>query len=474
MKLKRIPILLRKVLVIILSTGMIVSGSVSNGYSLSVTEEKEIGEKLLYTVRASFPILDDPDLHLYINNIGQEVLEVAGIQFFDYHFYIVESNQFNAFAAPSGLIFFYTKLIESMNSEDELVSVLAHEIGHIVKRHLASRAKKGAIINIASMGAALAAIALGGGAVGSGLFAGSMAAGQSAQLYFSRQDEAEADQLAYQWMVDLHRDTQGQKRMLQTMRRITRYRSGQVPQYLLTHPDPEARLDYVEALISADAHKHEQVDEAVNFEFLRFKYRIMSLTDKGSTTRAYLAGKFSDSRASDFEVAMSRYGLSQIDRQQNNFEQSLKQLEEVIAYFPDKNILQVDKGIILGEMGSYNQAREIFEAVLKVEPYNLYAKYHLARVLDKIGEKGRAIELLQEVSMRMPEFSEAYFELGRILAGQGESIPSRYYLGKFNLYEGKLKLAKANFSQVAASADADADLKARSEESLELISRLEK
>jgi predicted Zn-dependent protease len=474
MKLKQTLLRLRKALAIVVSTSIIVSGSVSNGYSLSVTEEKELGEKLLYTIRASFPLLDDPDLHLYINNIGQEVLEVAGIQFFEYHFYIVESNQFNAFAAPSGLIFFYSKLIESMNSEDELVSVLAHEIGHIVKRHLASRAKKGAIINIASMGAALAAIALGGGAVGTGLFAGSMAAGQSAQLYFSRQDEAEADQLAYQWMVDLHRDTLGQKRMLQTMRRITRYRSGQVPQYLLTHPDPEARLDYVEALISADARKTEPVDEAVNFEFLRFKYRIMSLTDKGSTTRAYLAGKFSDSRSSDFEVAMSRYGLSQIDRQQNNFEQSLKQLDEVIAHFPDKNILQVDKGIVLGEMGNYSQAHDIFEDVLRVEPHNLFAKYHLARVLDKIGEKDRAIELLQEVSMRIPEFSEAYFELGRILSKQGQALPSRYYLGKFNLYEGKLKLAKANFSQVAASADVDAELKARSEEFLELISRLEK
>ena len=72
----------------------------------SVGEEKEVGEKLLYAVRSSFPILDEPDLHQYITDIGNEVLDVAGIQFFDYHFYVVESSQFNAFAAPSGLIFF--------------------------------------------------------------------------------------------------------------------------------------------------------------------------------------------------------------------------------------------------------------------------------------------------------------------------------------------------------------------------------
>jgi predicted Zn-dependent protease len=123
-------------------------------------------------------VIDDPDLQQYINELGKEVLEVAGIQFFDYRFYIVESNQFNAFAAPSGMIFFYTELIKAMNSEDELVSVLAHEIGHVVKRHLSSRVQKSAAINIASLGLALAALALGGGgAAAQTVMTGSLAAG---------------------------------------------------------------------------------------------------------------------------------------------------------------------------------------------------------------------------------------------------------------------------------------------------------
>ena len=241
----------KKIISLLLTGILIQSGSISAAHDFSIGEERELGEKLLYSVRASFPILGEPDLHQYINDLGQEVLQVAGLQFFDYRFYIVDSNQFNAFAAPSGLIFFYTKLIESMNSEDELVSVLAHEIGHVDKRHLASRMKKGKAINIASLGLALAAIAFGGaGAATQTLLAGSLAAGQSAQLYFSRQDEMEADLLAYKWIKDLHKNPDGQKEMLRTMRRITRYRSGQIPQYLLTHPDPEARLIMLSHLYS--------------------------------------------------------------------------------------------------------------------------------------------------------------------------------------------------------------------------------
>ena len=429
---------------------------------------------MLYTVRASFPIIGDPDLHQYINNIGREVLEVAGIQYFDYHFYIVNSSQFNAFAAPSGLIFFYSNLIESMNSEDELISVIAHEIGHVVRRHLASRMEKGAIINMATLGVALAALALGGGAVTQGLLTGSLAAGQSAQLHFSRQDETEADLLAYKWMRDLNRDTEGQKKMLQTMRRITRYRMNQIPQYLLTHPDPEARLDYVESLISADSDYKKKDDEQKDFSFLRFKYRIMSLDQNTSTMRALLASKISDARMSTFDVAMARYGLSQVDRQENNLEQSLKGLDQVIRDFPKQPMLLVDKAVVLGEMGNYNEAKILLEKVQTLEPYNMYATFNLAKLLNKLGQNEKSLKLFNRVSYQIPEFSDVYFEMGRILAQQGKANESRYYLGKFNLYEGKLKLAEANFRQASIAADVDNQIKQDSQEMLALIKRLKK
>lgn len=429
---------------------------------------------MLYTVRASFPIIGDPDLHQYINDIGREVLEVAGIQYFDYHFYIVNSSQFNAFAAPSGLIFFYSNLIESMNSEDEFASVIAHEIGHVVRRHLASRMEKGAIINMATLGVALAALALGGGAVTQGLLTGSLAAGQSAQLHFSRQDETEADLLAYKWMRDLNRDTEGQKKMLQTMRRITRYRMNQIPQYLLTHPDPEARLDYVESLISADSDYKKKDDEQKDFAFLRFKYRIMSLNQNTSTMRALLASKVSDARMSAFDVAMARYGLSQVDRQENNLEQSLKGLDQVIRDFPEQPMLLVDKAVVLAEMGNYNEAKILLEKVQTLEPYNMYATFNLAKLLNKLGQNEKSLKLFNRVSYQIPEFSEVYFEMGRILAQQGKSNESRYYLGKFNLYEGKLKLAEANFRQASTAADVDNQIKQDSQEMLALIKRLKK
>lgn len=466
--------ILKKIICPVLIATITLTGFNSAAQSFSVGEEKKVGEQLLYAVRSSFPIIDDPDLQQYLSNIGEEVLEVAGIQFFDYRFYIVESSQFNAFAAPSGLIFFYTKLIESMNSEDELISVMAHEVGHVVKRHLASRMSKGAVINIATLGAALAAIALGGGAAAQGVLAGSLAAGQSAQLHFSRQDEIEADLLAYQWMQELHRDTEGQKRMLQTMRRITRYRTEQIPQYLLTHPNPEARLDYVQSLIAADKDYSVDYDETQNFLFLRFKYRLLSLTERSSTARAFLAGKMSDSRASDFEKIMATYGMSQVELKSNNFDQALDRLDTVIEAFPRETLLLIDKAVVLAARGDLPQARLLLEQTLRRDPGNTYGKYQLAKILTTTGELDQALVLLQDIAFDTPEFSDVYFDIGRILSAQGKTIESRYYLGRYYLFEGKIKLAESNFREVEQKAGEGSELEDKSGEMLALIERIKK
>lgn len=458
-------------LLLILSLLQVVNPRLS--LSFTVGEEREVGEKLLYAVRAAFPIVGEPDIHQYINNLGDEVLTVAGVQYFDYRFYVVESEQFNAFAAPSGLIFFYTGLIESMTSEDELVSVLAHEIGHVVKRHLASRMKKGKIVNFATLGLALAAIAFGGGgAAAQALMTGSLAAGQSAQLHFSREDEIEADLMAYKWINDLQRDPYGQKEMLKTMRRITRYRMGQVPQYLLTHPDPEARLDYVEGLLAADHRVVRERTSENDFSFLRFKYRLVSMVKDSKAARAYLASKMSDSRSSEFDVTMARYGLSQLDRKENSLERALKQIDQVIEELPGKEILYVDRAILLAEMGQIEQAKKILKKASRNDPFNMHATYHLAKILNKTGDTEEALQLFFDVSYEMPEYSTVYFEIGKIFAQKGMEIESRFYLGKYNLYEGKLKLAASNFKQVFKSAQSDQKMKDESEKMLSLIEKL--
>lgn len=449
----------------------LISQSVLPAYSFNIGEERELGEKLLYSVRSSFDLIDDPDITEYITRVGESVIDVAGVQYFNYHFFVIDSKEFNAFAAPSGLIFFYSGLIESMNSEDEFVSVIAHEIGHIVKRHLASRLEKNKYSSMATLGLALAAVAF-GGAGAPALLTGALATGQSFTLHFSRQDEEEADLLAYGWMKKLHRDTEGQARMLKSMRRIARYRSEALPQYLLTHPNPEARLDTIESLMEVDKNTYEPDEANIDdFDFLRFKYRVLTQAATSLSFRARMASILAKENSSELQKDMAHYGMAQLARSENNFSAARSLLDQLIEKYPQKLNLIVDKGVLEYEAGDYDLAESLLRETIEKNRHDMYAIYTLGLLLQRTGRLPEAIQQFKILEQVMPEYANVYFSLGQIYSHQKKGGLANLYLGKFNLYEGKLELAGHNFK--AAARDSSLTEKER-KEAKTLLERIEK
>ena len=413
-------------------------------WALTIGEEKRVGDHLLYSVRRELSVLDDPDISQYINSLGKKVLENIGPQYFDYHFFVVKSEQFNAFAAPAGLVFFYTGLIETMQTEDELFSVLAHEIGHVVSRHIAQRLEKGGKVSAASLLLGIAGLALGVPALSSGLLIGSVAAGQAINLQYSREDEEQADRLSYGWMQKMQRDPAAMEDMLRTMRRITRYRMGsETPQYLLTHPNPEARLSYVESLLETDKKQpvKKPYKKTDNFDFLRFKYRVLMQAIDHDKIRIYCANTQASSKDREQQI-MARYGLALLATEDHNFDQALQHLAAVQENYPNKDILEIDKAVVLLEAGRADEARALLEQAGKRDPTDMYGAYQLATVELQRGNNPRAEQLLNRVVQVMPEYPKVYFDLGRIEADRKREGASIFYLGKYNLYQGKEKLAK--------------------------------
>jgi len=422
--------------------------------AFSIGEERMVGEQLLYTIRTEFTVLDDPDISQYINNLGQQVLHVIGPQYFDYHFFVIKSEQFNAFAAPSGLIFFYSGLIKTMKTENELLSVLAHEIGHAVSRHIAHRMDKQGKVGTATMLVGLAGLALGTAmgnpALAQGMLTGSMAANQSIGLSFSRQDEEQADRLSFDWMRALHRNPKAMKGMLKSMRRITRYRTNKLPPYLLTHPDPEARLNYVESLIELDEDQDKPgfYKKPDNFAFLRFKYRVLSQSIAADELRIYCANILASGRDPE-QVIMAHYGLSLLAAAETDFSRAVQELNIVRKKYPRRDILNVDLGTLYMQSGQLDKAIQFIRKAYKRDPTDMYAVFQLARAVTQKGNTGEAEKLYHEVARVMPEYSTLYYEIGRLKANQGKQGISNFYLAKYYLYEGKIRYAKQYLHRAA-------------------------
>src|SRR5215467_4195155 len=113
------------------SAAMAVLGEMSVGCAISQQQEVQIGTQQMQQVKAQLPIVQDREVNRYLNILGDSLAHVTQRRDLEWHFYIVNTNDFNAFALPGGFIYVNRGVIERATRMDELASVLGHEIGHV-------------------------------------------------------------------------------------------------------------------------------------------------------------------------------------------------------------------------------------------------------------------------------------------------------------------------------------------------------
>jgi len=162
----------------------------NNSFAVSIPEEKEIGKKFMKMVEGQRMILNDPIAEHMVNQVGRHIFSFLPPQPFNYSFYIIDDDVFNAFASPAANIFFYRGLITSLDSIDELAGIVAHEIAHAASRHVSESIDRSKYINIGSLAGMLAGVIIGstsGGDAGAAVMKSSMAVAQTSMLAFTRE-----------------------------------------------------------------------------------------------------------------------------------------------------------------------------------------------------------------------------------------------------------------------------------------------
>jgi predicted Zn-dependent protease len=98
--------------------------------------ETKLGSAEAADVEKEIGLVAAPALEKYVAEIGQRLSQDASVRTgITYRFQIVDMVAPNAFALPGGFIYVSRGLLALLNSEDELASVIAHEIGHVSARH---------------------------------------------------------------------------------------------------------------------------------------------------------------------------------------------------------------------------------------------------------------------------------------------------------------------------------------------------
>jgi hypothetical protein len=102
-------------------------------------QEMDLGDAIAEHVQRSFLVIDDEDLTGYVQRIGQRLLAQAPPTGLQLQFFLYDSPEANAETMPGGRVYVSRKLVAMTRNEDELASVIGHELGHVLTHQPAVR-----------------------------------------------------------------------------------------------------------------------------------------------------------------------------------------------------------------------------------------------------------------------------------------------------------------------------------------------
>lgn len=104
--------------------------------NVSEADEYRVGRAVAARILTTYPLVQDPKLQFYVNEVGQTVARKSSRPrtYRGYHFAVLESLEPNAFACPGGIILITRGMLKLCANEDELAAALAHEVAHVAHR----------------------------------------------------------------------------------------------------------------------------------------------------------------------------------------------------------------------------------------------------------------------------------------------------------------------------------------------------
>ena len=219
--------------------------------------ESAMGEASVKQAKQQLPLMEDPEIHKYVDEIGQKVAAVSGREDFKYEFYVIMDDSLNAFALPGGKIFVNAGAIMKTDSEAELAGLLAHEVAHSALSHGFQLVTQGnltanVVRHIPYVGNAATSLIV---------------------MNYSRGMEKQADLFGTRILVNSGYAADGVRNLMVKLHKSHQKdkENSEPPEWLSSHPNSKQRIKYMERLIvnnNLDRFVYEGVSRHQNIKHL--------------------------------------------------------------------------------------------------------------------------------------------------------------------------------------------------------------
>ena len=443
------------------------------GDVLGRLDERRYGEMIMRQIRPDADYSNDLPIYDYLNQMERRLLQAAkklqlgganeqGSGAYNFEVFAVKDSSINAFALPGGFIGFHTGLIVTAETDSEVASVMGHETGHVLQRHLARQMDQQATNTmIAIAGMVLGALAMSRNpSAGAGLMQGGQAAAISNQLSYSRDAEREADRIGFQILDASGYDVNGAPGFFQRLQKATGIMDkGGPPSYVRTHPLTTDRIADMQD--RARTVPPRTVPTAIEFYFIKARAR---MEQAGTSSGMYDLKNTFESFSKQAQVGRQMegfYGLALIAQRQGKIDQAETYLAQArnlaqAASAPGSPIqrqslsLDITASELALAKGRGEEALQIAQVTLRAYPQSYAAGAAMVNAYLKLGRTNDAIAWLKARTRTQPN-EVVWWSLLSSAYDQAKNVPMRHYaLGEKYALEGawpsaieQLKIARS-------------------------------
>lgn len=398
----------------------------SAGSVLSPGQQSKYGAMTLSQLRNYGYTLEDPLLDNWLQSMGQRLGAASDKPTQSFTFFLLKDRGINAFATLGGYIGVNAGLVLAADSEDEVASVVAHEIAHVTQAHVLRAVEQAQRDRIPILLAMLGAIAVAQGAGGNSSGNATMAALVSAQglmvqrqIDYTRSKEAEADRVGIRTLARSGYDPAAMAAFFERLQSVVRSTPSResTPDYLQTHPVTTTRISeardrarqiaatepaFVLAPSSSDnlllpTSLHVFADgargDSGQFPWARERLRVLSANSPSTAAREYEQM----ARTSRLDDAQ-HYGLALAHYLDGRAKQAITELQPLLELHPGDVWLELAMARAQARSGETAAADERFEALSRRMPNSPAVALTYASVLNERNTPtsgGRAQGLLR-------------------------------------------------------------------------------
>lgn len=411
----------------------------STGTLISPAQEKILGESFFRSIRSQLEISYDPDVQSYIQSIGQNLVANSDNPTQPFYFFVVESDDINAFAGPGGYIGINSGLILSSDSESELASVMAHEIAHVTQRHIYRSYEAASRMSIPAAAAMIAAIIVATQApeVGIGALSAIQAGSVQMQIDFTRDNEQEADRIGLKTLARAKFDPRSMPTFFEKLQHASRYYGAGAPEFLRTHPITSSRISDTRG--RAEKFPYRQVPDSQDYRLTKAKLRLISTQTTLNDLIIYFRNRV-DQGTIDQRAAM-QYGLGLCYVKQQKFAQAEEIFQRLSKQHPRQQQYLTALAQVAVNKRDVETAKQLYLQLQQRFPDDIDFQFEYISILLRSNQNQLGLQHLKLIDYKNQQHPRFFLLLAQAYGNLGKSINSHRYMAEYYYAIGQTNAA---------------------------------